>query len=683
MTKPYACELDRIGTDSGRARMMVNNIKGISMAMHLAEQDRRSDARSRATAIAWGVVFLAAILAYWPGLQGPFVLDDFSSLGALGNLGGVRDWDTFKAFVFGGTAGPTGRPLALVSFLLDGNNWPTDPWPFKRTNLVIHLLNAALLGMLTRQILQLLDFDRESAARLALVSAAAWLLHPFLVSTTLYAVQRMAQLAMLFSIGGMITYLYGRSLLGTNKLKAYLVMTVSLGVFTVLATLSKENGVLLPMLIGVVEVTIFASRGDSQPRLDRRWSAVFLAIPSLFIVGYLGYHFFSVDFLETHAFRDFSLYERLLTQPRVVADYLQNWFLPKLYTTGVFHDHVMKSTGLFAPVSTAVGALFHIGLIVLAFVKRRQLPLLAFAILFFYANHLLESTTLNLELYFEHRNYMAAGFLFLPLIVFLRDKLSRQMGLLVAGGLLLALAGFTRFSSTVWSSYDEMIVASAQKAPTSARAQTELAVVLFNAGQYEQSLDVLDRAVENIPNDNPLLLINRLVIRCNLHVLQPHELDAAVTSLSPKIYDPRYLKHYAGLSQALSEGRCPGVELEQLRPLFTNLLQNPANSQPGSPAFSHIKYLAGSVDLQAGNIDAAMRQFVESLEAKPDAGSAMTMAAMVATAGYPEEALLLSKRALEYLDVESRGVRLGLKVTEKDILEFRAIVTAEIQGATE
>ena len=683
MTKPHACELDRIGTDSGRARMMANNIKGISMAIHIAEQGRRSDARSRATAIAWGVVFLVAILAYWPGLQGQFVLDDFSSLGALGNLGGVSDWDTFKAFVFGGTAGPTGRPLALVSFLIDGNNWPTDPWPFKRTNLVIHLLNAALLGMLTRQILQLLEFDRESAARLALVSAAAWLLHPFLVSTTLYAVQRMAQLAMLFSISGMITYLYGRSLLGTNKLMAYLVMTVSLGVFTVLATFSKENGVLLPILIGVVEITIFASRGDSQPRLDRRWSAVFLAIPSLFVVGYLGYHFFSVDFLETQGFRDFSLYERLLTQPRVVADYLQNWFLPKLYTTGVFHDHVLKSTGLFAPVSTAVGAVFHIALIVLALVKRRQQPLLAFAILFFYANHLLESTTLNLELYFEHRNYMAAGFLFLPPIVFLRDKLSRQMGLLAVSALLLVLAGFTRFSSTVWSNYDEMVVASAQKAPTSARAQAELAVVLFNAGQYEQSLEVMDRAAENIPNNDPLLLINRLVIRCNLRVLQPHDLDSAVAALSPKNYDPRYLKHYTDLSQALSEGRCPGVEIEQLRPLFTNMLKNPANSQPGSSAFSHIKYLAGSVDLQSGNIDAAMRQFVESLEAKPDAGSAMTMAAMVATAGYPEEALLLSSRALEYLDVESRGVRLGLKVTEKDILDFRAIVTAEIQGATE
>jgi len=214
-------------------------------------------------------------------------------------------------------------------------------------------------------------------------------LHPFLVSTTLYAVQRMAQLAMLFSLGGIVTYLYGRSLLATEKARAYVVMTASVGVFTLLATLSKENGVLLPMLIGVIEISIFASRGDVLPSLDRRWAVLFLGVPSMFVVGFLGYRFFSVDFLEIHETRDFSLYERLLTQPRVVADYLQHWFLPKLYTTGVFQDHVMKSTGLLAPVSTILGFVFHAAIIVLALVKRRELPLLTLAILFFYANHLL------------------------------------------------------------------------------------------------------------------------------------------------------------------------------------------------------------------------------------------------------------------------------------------------------
>jgi hypothetical protein len=658
--------------------MTANNIEGIFMAMDLAGQDKQSDARSRATAIAWGIVILAAILAYWPGLKGPFVLDDLSNISALGNLGGVKDWDTFKAFVFGGAAGPTGRPLALFSFLLDGNNWPTDPWPFKRTNLVIHLLNGALLGMLTRQILQLLDVDRESAARLALVSAAAWLLHPFLVSTTLYAVQRMAQLAMLFSIAGIITYLYGRSLLATKKTKAYLVMTVSIGVFTVLATFSKENGVLLPLLIGVVEITIFASRGDRLPRLDRRWSAVFLGIPSIFVIGFLGYRFFSVDFLETQESRDFSLYERLLTQPRIVADYLQNWFLPKLYTTGVFQDHVMKSTGLFAPASTAVGAVFHIALIVLAFVKRRQLPLLAFAILFFYTNHLLESTTLNLELYFEHRNYMAAGFLFLPLIVLLRDRLSRRMGMLVVGALLLALAGFTRYSSTVWSNYEEMIAASAQKAPTSPRAQVLYSLNLFNAGYPEASLQVIERAIENIPTGDPLLSVNRLIIRCSLQLLEPVDFDTVITQLSLRDYDSRHLDLYSTLVSALAEPRCPDISLERVQTLFVGMLDNPNNLEPGSLSMSHVQYLNGLVAIKLGMQEDAVRHFTNSLNAQRDASSAMTMAGLMATHGFYEDAIMFSDIALQQLDALSAGVRLGAKVTEADIRQFRATVRAEM-----
>ena len=203
---------------------------------------------------------MLCVLAYWPGLKGPFLLDDLDTLSALGKYGGVVDWATFKAFVFGGSAGPTGRPLALLSFLLDGHDWPTDPWPFKRTNLVIHLFNGALLGFLTSRILALCQYPKGSARWVALLSTAAWLLHPLLVSTTLYGTQRMAQLATLFVFAGLLLYLYGRSFLHRNAAKAYLVMSGSIVLFTVLATVSKENGILLPVLIGVVEVTVVASR---------------------------------------------------------------------------------------------------------------------------------------------------------------------------------------------------------------------------------------------------------------------------------------------------------------------------------------------------------------------------------------------------------------------------------------
>lgn len=651
--------------------------------MDLEGKNRQERKRQVAISGAWGLVLFATIVAYWPGLSGPFILDDLTSIAQLGNFGSVHNWETFSAFVFGGTAGPTGRPLALLTFLIDGNTWPTDAFPFKRTNLIIHLLNGALLGVLTRQVLMLSDFETKTASWLALVSAATWMLHPFLVSTTLYAVQRMAQLAMLFSVAGIVSYLYSRSFLATNAKKGYFLMTLSLGIFTILATLCKENGVLLPVLIGVLELTIISSRGAVLPALDRRWAITFLALPSVFIVAYLAYGFLSADFIANSQSRDFSLYERVLTQSRVVTNYLQHWFLPKLYTTGVFQDHVVKSTGLFSPVTTALGFLLHAGLIAFAFVKRRKLPLLAFGILFFYASHLLESTTLNLEMYFEHRNYTAVAFLFLPLFVLLRDKIDRRMATMLSVVLLVALTGFTRFSATVWSEYEEMVAASARKAPTSARAQSEYAVILFNQGQYEQSLQVLDLAIERIQSNNPILVINRLIIRCNLRQLALTELEAAAAELATKPYDARYLSFYSNLAQALVEERCPAVELEQLRPLFADMLANPVNAEGESRSLSHIHYLIGYVDVKTGAGSEAARQFHASLDAQPDAGSAMTMAALMATEGYLEEALLLSDRALEYLNVATRGVRLGIKVTESDIREFRATVRAEIGARTD
>ncbi|MDH4056967.1 MAG: hypothetical protein OEV58_16530, partial [Gammaproteobacteria bacterium] len=151
----------------------------------------------------WALLFVATIVAYWPGLSGPFLLDDFGSIAALGKHGGVVDWQSFKAFVLGGNSGPTGRPISLASFLIDANNWPTDAAPFKRTNLIIHLVIGGLLGILTKQILCLLQFESREARILALISAAFWMLHPFLVSTTLYAVQRMAQLSTLFIFAGL------------------------------------------------------------------------------------------------------------------------------------------------------------------------------------------------------------------------------------------------------------------------------------------------------------------------------------------------------------------------------------------------------------------------------------------------------------------------------------------------
>jgi tetratricopeptide (TPR) repeat protein len=628
-------------------------------------------------AVAWSAVLAIAIAAYWNGLGGPFLFDDFGSIAALGNYGGVTDWETFRQFVFLGGAGPTGRPLALASFLIDGTNWPTEPWPFKRTNLVIHLLCGTLLAVLTFQVMRIVGTGRRHARWVALVSAGAWLLHPFLVSTTLYVVQRMAQLSTLFVFAGLAGYLYGRTRVATDGLRAYVIMSCSLVLGTVLAVLSKENGALLPLLAGVFEITILAATSRYRDQLARAWVALFLVLPSVLIAAYLAYRAVSHDFFAIRPPRDYSQYERVLTQPRILTDYLYNWFIPKLYTTGVFQDHFIKSTGLLNPVTTLLAFVLHAGLAGLALLKRRDWPLFSLAVLFFYGGHLIESTVINLELYFEHRNYLPAAFLFLPLLALGARKLDTRMFWVVACASLLLLGGFTRFAATIWPDYSLIIAASAQKAPTSARAQGQYAMELFNTGRTEESLAILDNALQSIPQRNSYLLLMRLNIRCASEKLSRDEFLATAEQLSRAYYDPRLVKSYSRLIAAVVKGQCPAVTAQDLKNLFETMLAVPVNNDPKLLGYSHLHYFVGYTEAYLDAPDAALRSFEASLQSRPGAGHAMAMAALLATRGYFDEALTISNLALEQVDADRTSRISGTRVSEADIRRFQDVVRAD------
>lgn len=647
--------------------------------MDLVSPQRKNNIQTLWVAGGWGFLFIAAVVAYWPGLSGPFLLDDFGTIAALGDRGGVVDWETFKAFVFGGSSGPTGRPISLLSFLLDAQNWPAESWSFKRTNLGIHLLNAAILGVVTFQVLRVVRYDASDATWIALMSTAFWLLHPFLVSTTLYVVQRMAQLSTLFVLIGISVYIHGRSRLRASPMKSYLTMSAAVGFGTLLALLSKENGILLPLLVVVLELTIFASQHPRIASNSRIWFIVFAAIPASAIILYLGSQVLRADFFEIVPPRDFSLYERLLTESRVLVDYLQNWFIPKLYTSGVFQDHFLKSTGVLAPATTAIAILFHLFAITLAFVNRRRRPIFALAVLFFYGGHLIESTVLNLELYFEHRNYLAAVFLFLPVATVARAKLSPQLFVTLLVMIAIVLAGFTRYSSTVWSSYPSMVEASARKAPTSARAQAEYSVLLYGAGQYDESLRVLDRAKDLIPSVTPLLDVNRLVTLCKMNQLEAAEFDQVANTLSAVPYDARLIRAYMTFVDAVIAGECAAVDALRLNELFTRMLQVPRNADRSSLEYSHIMYLIGVTDASSGHRQKSVAAFEESIAAQPGASLAMQMAAILASSGFLDDALRFSEIALAEL-ADSKSLLNVAPINEADVRAFQANVRSDLEA---
>ena len=121
---------------------------------------------------------------------------------------------------------------------------------------------------------------------------------------------------------------------------------------------------------------------------------------------------------ESYSERFFSMRDRLLTEPRIVLFYLTLLFFPTPSRLSISHDIVL-SESLFNPLTTFSSILLIIVLLSVAIAQSKKNPIFSFSVLFFFLNHLIESTFLPLELIFEHRNYLPSLFIFWPIVSFL------------------------------------------------------------------------------------------------------------------------------------------------------------------------------------------------------------------------------------------------------------------------
>ncbi len=366
-----------------------------------------------ATAFALSLAILLGLawVAYHPGLSGTFLFDDYANLPSLGEFGPIdNNARTFWRYLTSGSADPTGRPLALLSFLIDARNWPADPYAFKRTSVLLHLVTGGLLSWL---LLKLGRFTRRSEAQIrfaALLGAALWLLHPLFVSTTLYVVQREAMLPALFIVLGLLGYCGARGLAAQGRPTGAVLCALSIGICTILGTLSKANGALLPLLAWIVEAIFLAPATPiSHARTRRGFAAMrrwVLVAPSILLFAFLAKTAFDGFVNGLPAIRPWTLGERLLTESRILVDYLWLLWLPRPYTAGLFNDSYVASTGLLSPPTTLLCLFAIAALLAWAWKLRKRHPVVAVALLFFFAGHLLESTVVPLELYYEHRETM-------------------------------------------------------------------------------------------------------------------------------------------------------------------------------------------------------------------------------------------------------------------------------------
>ncbi|MHC9087018.1 hypothetical protein ACYX7E_18555 [Luteimonas sp. RIT-PG2_3] len=441
------------------------------------------------------------VAAYWLGLSGGFVFDDYPNIVSQGkvHLAGFSWrglWDAAFAYHPGGGLP---RPISNATFAL--NYWADglNPIGYKWTNLLIHLVNYVLLGAWLRQVLLVTGITPRHAEITAGAIALLWAIHPLQVSSVLYVVQRMELLCLTFMLASLLAYTSARTAqikeahYGLGALLAALL-------FAGLAFATKETGALTALYGLALEWLVFRGRAAS-PAWSRFWKLAMIVGALAFAAAFAWLTIRTYSSPTTYSMRDYGPNERLLSQLQIVPLYLGQILLPRPDSMLFFYDHLVAPAKP-TPAIIAGGALL-LALIAAAILFARRIPLLSLGIAIFLASHVITSSPIPLELAFEHRNYFAiAGTLLAVVAVMLRlPALNPRVLLLVFVVLALGFATLTALRSASWGTPYGLAAYSVEINPRSTRAAMDLAEQYMLAAKkdtrspyYSMALHEFERA---------------------------------------------------------------------------------------------------------------------------------------------------------------------------------------------
>lgn len=454
-------------------------------------------------------VLVLTFAVYWPSLSGGYIFDDFPNI--VDNTALQPKDAGVSSLVRAALSSPASefkRPLASLTFAANYLAGGPDPFGMKLTNLAIHLLNGVLVFLLARALLRLMASgaiagaavpsaappriapqatatSRTDPGIVAALIVAGWLLLPINLTAVAYVVQRMESLANLFVLAGLIAYLAGRRrMLAGARASGLMLCAAALVLGTGFGLLAKETAVLLPLYAFLIEWALLRW-SDANGRHDLALWGLFAIV--LFVPLVVGLAWLLPGLLQpsTWATRDFTLGERLLTETRIVLDYVRWTLLPTPHALSFYHDDYRISVGLLRPWATLPSLLGIVGLVALAIATRRRAPLFALGLALFLGAQTLTGTILPLELVYEHRNYFASFGLLLAVVPWLVNvevpmPLARRT---LLGGLLLLWSAQTAMTAYAWGNPLRLAEDLALRAPESPRAQYELGrtyVVLSN-----------------------------------------------------------------------------------------------------------------------------------------------------------------------------------------------------------
>lgn len=552
--------------------------------------------------ILFGLALALALLTYIPAISGPFLFDDFSNLKHLAIISGHFTTERLGEYLVAWN-GIIGRPLSALSFLIDDHSWPSDPESFKYNNILLHLLSGCFLFALTRQLLHANDVDWKNPETLSVIVLFVWLIHPLHVSTLMLVVQRMTILSNLFILIGLLLYVHFLSKSALTDTTQALLASSSLFIFGTLAFASKENGLLIFAFASVINLTLFHEKLNTTPRASRVILKLSTYLMTALIIVLLLWRVREPSM--AYAFRDFTLFERLLSQARLFWIYLFEILIPNL-DVNIFYDDFVKSTGLMTPASTLISVLAVIIATVTFIITRKTFPIIAFCIGWYFAGHLIESTVIPLEMRFDHRNYLAMYGPLLAIVLAIYYGLRNRPLLrwLTFASWILLTSAITFTAAKTWGNRAVLAQILYQDHPYSLRAAQNLVSEYLRSNQPEAALTIISNSHSRMP-DEDVFVFMRTIAECTYDLSSKDDLEDFVEFSRDANYN-RYATEIIAHLRPYIGSRCNGhLTPERYKRLLQNLISNPSfNRRPNTLAYLYSQY--AKINISESNYSTAL-----------------------------------------------------------------------------
>jgi hypothetical protein len=534
--------------------------------------------------------------------------------------------------------------------------------------------------------------DEQRTGIIAALIAGSWMLLPINLTGVLYVVQRMESMANLFVLLGLLGYVIGRLRMlqaprptefadGTrsripSNMRGFLLCAVSITLPAAVGTLAKETAVMLPLYALLIEWALFGFRRNSfsvhqvpalsaaKPRCDSRILSLFLLV--LVVPMVIGVVWLLPGVLNTEAWasRDFTLVTRLLSEARVIVDYIVWTLLPTPSALSFYHDDFHISLGLLTPWTTLSSILLLCALIASMFWLRRRQPITALGIALFLGCQLLTGTILPLELIYEHRNYFASFGLLLATVPLLAAPGTASFALprhVLLGGLMVCWTALTALTAYAWGNPLRLAEDLANRAPQSPRAEYELGRTYIVYSHYDPASPFTKLAYAPLEKAAALpdasILPEQALIFMNARMHLPikdawwDSMIAKLKAHKPGVQDESSL---AALTQCVREQRCD-LPKERMAQAFLVALIHP---DPSARLLATYGDYAWNV---LEDHDLGERMIQDAVKTSPNEPAyQITLIRMLAALGRSKEA----EAALTQLETLNIGGRLDSSIAE-------------------